>query len=64
MLYCEVFVSEFELKLYYYVYSLIPLGKVCNLLSSFFCSDVAEGHMNWAPNETQTYSCMFASLAC
>ena len=29
-----------------------------------FCLDMAQGHMNEAPNETQTHSCKFASLAC
>ena len=28
------------------------------------CFDVAQGRMNGAPNETQTHSCRFASLAC
>ena len=35
-----------------------------NLLSFFFCLDVAQGHMNGAPNETRTPSCRFASLTC
>ena len=26
--------------------------------------DVAQGQMNWAPNETRTHSCRTASLAC
>ena len=34
-----------------------------NLLS-FFCLDVAQGHMKGAPNETRTHSCRFASRAC
>ena len=34
-----------------------------NLLS-FFCLDVAQGHMKVAPNETRTHSCRFASRAC
>ena len=37
---------------------------VCGNLLSFFCLDVAQSHMNGAPNETRTHSCMFASLAC
>ena len=28
------------------------------------CFDVAQGRMNWAPNETRTHSCRLASLAC
>ena len=28
------------------------------------CFDVAQGRMNWAPNENRTHSCRFASLAC
>ena len=28
------------------------------------CFDVAQGRMNGAPNETQTLSCRFSSLAC
>ena len=28
------------------------------------CFDVAQGRMNWAPNETRTHSCRFTSLAC
>ena len=35
-----------------------------NLLSFFFCLDVAQGHMKGAPNETRTHSCRFASRAC
>ena len=29
-----------------------------------FCLDVAQGCMNWAPNENRTHSCSFASLHC
>ena len=29
-----------------------------------FCFDVVQGQMNRAPNETQTHSFRFASLAC
>ena len=29
-----------------------------------FCLDVAQGHMNEAPNETQTHSYRFVSQAC
>ena len=28
------------------------------------CFDVAQGQMNWAPNENRTHSCRFASQAC
>ena len=28
------------------------------------CLDVAQGHINGAPNETRTHSCKFASEAC
>ena len=28
------------------------------------CFDVAQGRMNWAPNENRTQSCRFASQAC
>ena len=34
-----------------------------NLLS-FFYLEVAQGHMNEGPNETQIHSWRFASLAC
>ena len=39
---------------------------VCKLLVIYktFCLDVAQGHMIGEPNETRTYSCRFASLAC
>ena len=29
-----------------------------------FCLDVAQGHINGAPNETRTFLCRFASLVC
>ena len=29
-----------------------------------FCLDVAQGHMEGAPNETRTHLCRFASRAC
>ena len=29
-----------------------------------FCFDMARGHMNGAPNQTQNHSCNSASLAC
>ena len=29
-----------------------------------FCLDVEQGLINWAPNETRTYTWKFASLAC
>ena len=38
------------------------VGKVV-IYSAFFL-DVAQGHMNGAPNETQTHLCMFASQVC
>ena len=43
---------------------IICIIRICysNLLS--FCLDVAQGCMNGAPNETQTHSCRFGSLAC
>ena len=41
------------------IHALIPYG---NLPS--FCLDVAQGCMNWAPNENRTHSCSFASLPC
>ena len=30
----------------------------------FLCLDVAQGRMNWTPNENRTHSCRFASLPC
>ena len=47
-----------------------PLSHKKNKLGSTvviyyaFCLDVAQGHMNGAPNETRTHPCRFASLAC
>ena len=37
-------------------------GKSTNgNLLSFFCLDVAQGHIKGAPNETRTHSCRFAN---
>ena len=38
----------------------------CNVIVIYktLCLDVAQGQMNVVPNETQTHSCNFASLAC
>ena len=37
--------------------------SICVLIYKALCFDMAQGRMNGAPNETQTHSCRFASLA-
>ena len=64
-IYIYIFVCVF-ICIYVCIYVCICIYKSIdgygNLLS--FCSDVAQGQMKGAPNETRTHSCRFASRAC
>ena len=37
---------------------------VCFIIYKAFCLDLTQGRINGAPNEIQTHSSRFASLAC
>ena len=44
--------------------NVVKNGGSEGVINSFFCYDVAQGHMNGAPNENRTYSKRFISLSC
>ena len=54
-----VCVCVFVCLIYIYVHI-----HACIVIYKALCFDVAQGRMNWTPNENQTHSCRFASQAC
>ena len=52
------------IQIHTYIHTYDQFATIHIVIYKAFCFDVAQGRMNGAPNETQTHSYRFASLAC